>query len=451
MTDILLLVGIETLQMFLCIFLPVKLTGGMEEKTADWKKVLSLAICIWVIQSNVKNRRNLYYNGGIWIMVDICALLVFLLIKTKKALVCTGMAILINHVLIYIDYVVGFLFVSYGSENYTETEVVHGKYPGIKVIHLLVRVILAVGVAVGTSKRKVRLEDLRYSRMIFLILDSFSYALLIFFQVQFLEGTVNVQLNYALIVFAMAAVFCAILIVYMKYVNQKEQKRQMELRNDLLEDNYRQLYAEQIQLERTAHDFKNHVNVLENYLEEESYSEALEYVRTLKAPLETIYQRNWSGCRMLDTILNNKFAEADRQGIRLYPEIEVTGDISLSEYDLCVVLSNLLDNAIEACRYVEKGEKELCVSVKTMNQFFLVKIVNSIGKEPKQENGVYVTTKKDPQKHGIGLESVRASLEKYRGTLALEYTEREFTAVVSVWCGEQGDGKEKQGKASASA
>lgn len=437
MTDTLLHVGFETLQMFLCIFLPVKLTGGVEEKTAGWKKILSFVICILVIGSNGRERRNLYYNGAIWVMTDICALLVFLLIKKKKTLVCTGIAILINHVLIYIDYVVGFLFVIYGSANYTEMAVAHGKYPEIKVIHLLIRLILVVGVTIGTSRRKVRLEDLRYSRLIFIILDIFSYVLLVFFQAQFLNGTVNVQLNYALIVLAMAAVFCAILIVYMKHANQKEQKRQMELRNDLLENNYRQLYAEQKQLERTAHDFKNHVNVLEKYLKEECYSEAIDYISALKAPLETIYQRNWSGSRMLDTILNNKFAEADQQGIRLYPEIEVTGCIPLTEYDLCVVLSNLLDNAIEACRYVEEGEKELYVSVKTVNQFFLIKIVNSIGNEPKQENGVYVTTKKDPQKHGIGLESVRASLEKYQGTLALEHTEEKFTAVVSIWCGEQ--------------
>lgn len=445
MTDTLLLVGIESLQMLLCIFLPINLTGGMEEKTVGWKKILSFVICIWMIQSNVKNRRILYYNGAIWIMMDVCVLLVLLLIKKKKAIVCTGMAILINHVLIYIDYVVGFLFVIYGSENYTELAVAHGEYSEIKVIHLLVRVVLAAGVMIGTLRKKVRLEDLRYSRMIFFSLDIFSYVLLVFFQAQFLNGTVNVRLNYALIVFAMALVFCMILIVYMRHTNQKEQKRQMEMRNELLENNYRQLYEEQKWLECTAHDFKNHVNVLEKYLEEGFYSEAIDYIRILKTPLETIYQRNWSGSWMLDTILNNKFAEANQKGIRLYPEIEVTGHIPLSEYDLCVVLSNLLDNAIEACEKVKEGKKELQVSVKTVNQFFLVKIVNSIGKEPKQENGVYVTTKKDPQKHGIGLESVRVSLDKYQGTLVLEHTEREFTAVVSVWCRAHGDGRERQG------
>ena len=104
----------------------------------------------------------------------------------------------------------------------------------------------------------------------------------------------------------------------------------------------------------------------------------------------------------------------------------------MADYDLCVIVSNLFDNAIEACEYVKRDEKDIFISMKSTDVLYVIKIVNSMEIKPVKKNHKYYTIKEDQDIHGIGLESVRASVEKYQGTLLLDYTENQFSAVVSI-------------------
>ena len=215
-------------------------------------------------------------------------------------------------------------------------------------------------------------------------------------------------------------------------MNRREKEEKIYTKNKLMELNYQKLYEEQKRLEQTAHDFKNHINLMMRYLEEEKYEKAIEYGRKLENPLEVISQRSWSDNKILDTILNIKLLEARKKEIQIHTEIDNMVNLPLSDYDLCAILSNLLDNAIEACEYVEPKKREISVSIKSIGHLFIMKIVNSMEKKPIIRNDKFHTTKSDKDVHGIGLESVEASISKYQGTLLLEHTEDQFSAVVSV-------------------
>lgn len=432
MSEILILTGIEALSLFLCIYVAVRLSGDVTEEMTAGRKVVCGIACVGIVADHVTNSRILYFNNGIWFFGNIFLILLFVVAKCKHRFIRAGISILVNHILVYIDYALGFILVTYGGEHYSMMVVLHAERLEIKGLFLLIRIVLTVGTVLFLSRTNIKFPDLRRNRRVLVFLDIISYLTLLFFQRQFLSGVREVQIHYFFITLAMGMIFCSIFLIYDFTANQQEQELVMRTRNMLLEENYRNLYEEQKRLERAAHDFKNHINLLENYIREEKYDTAAAYIQGLKNPLKIISQRSWSGNKMIDTILNIKLSEAEEKEIRVYTEIECVQTLSLSEYDLCVVLSNLLDNAIEACEYVEVGKKELAVYMKWVNHLFIIKIVNSIGRMPDKKNGKYYTTKKDKRIHGIGLESVRVTIDKYQGTLFLEHTGQQFTAIVSI-------------------
>lgn len=432
MSEILLLFGIRVLNIFLCVLLAIKLTEDAEYEMSVKRKIIFAVICAVTIADNVTKLKNLYFNSAVWITTDIYFIILFLFTKSEHRSLRTRIAILLNHVLGYVDYIIAFLLVTYERNCYTRNVVLYSRKIEIKILFWASRVILSVGAIILASKNTRKLSDTKWNRKTLTVLDIFSFLALFSFQRKFVLEIVNRQISYALIVFIMTIMFCIVFWWYVTFSGQQEQKRMMQIKNEMLEENYRKIYEEQKRLEQTAHDFKNHINLLERYLDEGRYTDVTEYIKKLKGPLEMAAQQNWSGNKMLDSILNLKLSETKQKKIKVNAEIGIVQELPLSEYDLCVILSNLLDNAIEACEYVEKEKKELLVDIKIMKCLFMIKVVNSIGREPMKKNGKYYTSKSNKKQHGIGLESVKNSVNKYHGTLLLEHTDSQFMAIISI-------------------
>lgn len=299
-------------------------------------------------------------------------------------------------------------------------------------IFLAVRIILLIVVTILTPKIKRKFSDLHQTRRVLVIVDIISYLGVILFQQLFLEEINQIYINSFYVTVAFGVILCIFFYVYDSSASRREREQLIGTTNKLMEQNYQKLYNEQKQLEYVTHDFKNHINLLIKYLKEEKYDEAIEYGSKLSSPLEVVSQRSWSGNKTVDTILNTKLLEAEQKRIEVHMEIDNMENFPLTDYDLCVVLSNLFDNAIEACEYVKKEKKEINITIKSTEALYIIKFVNSMERKPIKKKQKYQTIKKDKKVHGIGLESVAASLEKYQGTLLLEDMENQFTAVASV-------------------
>lgn len=97
-----------------------------------------------------------------------------------------------------------------------------------------------------------------------------------------------------------------------------------------------------------------------------------------------------------------------------------------------IILQNLLQNAVEACKKVNNNEKYIVLTGKRKGRFFLIEVKNSFtGRIIFGQDGLPATTKKDnAPMHGIGLSNVRREAEKYIGELELKTNQREFSAAV---------------------
>lgn len=205
----------------------------------------------------------------------------------------------------------------------------------------------------------------------------------------------------------------------------------MQMKNELLEQNYSNFQRLYENNRYIYHDFKNHMILLQNYLEYGEYEKARSYLGRIAAPMEQISKCAYSNCKVLDLVINLKGFEASQKDILYQLDIEKEMVFDIDENDIGILLFNLLDNAIEACERVKTKERWIRIAVKRKNQISIIKIVNSIEKEVFKKDGRYLTEKKDKEKHGFGMKSVESIVQKYEGDVSWNHTKDTFTAVIT--------------------
>ncbi|MCR4644141.1 MAG: GHKL domain-containing protein [Oscillospiraceae bacterium] len=176
------------------------------------------------------------------------------------------------------------------------------------------------------------------------------------------------------------------------------------------------------------HDMKNHITVMNGLYAAGKTEELGAYLKTLGSSFAEMQAVNSIGSEIADAILAEKRALAESKGIRLLTDGSLQG-LDISAVTLCTVLSNLLDNAIEAT-----GEgQEITLSARRSGSFYYLCITNPTS-EPVPVSGDIPTAKPDSAHHGLGLKSVRKAVEKCGGTLELSCKEAasgdQFTAEV---------------------
>lgn len=249
------------------------------------------------------------------------------------------------------------------------------------------------------------------------------------------KSLVGIGLN----LFQMLSGFSLILVVCTLYffLRVQETRREQEYtarQNRILEQNY-QAAKEAYEANATLyHDMRNHFAMLQGYLADGRAAEAQAYLEEINGWIDACSKEQWTGVGALDYILNQKKEAAARQGTSMAIHAEYPADCRIDPVDLCVILTNLLDNAMEACARQPEGEsREITVTIRRIHLFMVIRIANSSATAPAIKDGVPVTSKKDRRLHGWGLRNVRAAVEKYQGTMEVTYSGLVYTVDVMLF------------------
>lgn len=244
------------------------------------------------------------------------------------------------------------------------------------------------------------------------------------------------QTTVPLLWFGVVCLLAALIFLgYFKSVNQ-EQKWRLEtlrMRNRLLNESYQEMHEIYEENAKLYHDLNNHLNVLYQLVNGGKMEEAGSYIREISSPVRKLSKRMWTGSSVVDAVINSKQHRMEELGIRseIHTELPLRGGILAS--DMCIILSNLLDNAIEAASQC-RGAEPPCIrlTIRCIHHFLLIRIINPLAKAPQQNSasGRLQTTKEKKQEHGWGLESVRTAVEKYCGTLEQEWNDERFETTV---------------------
>lgn len=222
---------------------------------------------------------------------------------------------------------------------------------------------------------------------------------------------------------------CCYLCTYMA----KTVKADMEIQTYQYQQSYYQeLEQNQQTVRHLRHDMKNHLNVIRTFLRNEEYNHAEQYLLELNqefVPNVRVYCPN----SIVNAVLNNKEQLAEESGIPCDFQIDLAESPAIEDIDLCSLLGNTLDNAIEACRKIpELSGRSISVKARSKNGFFSYEIRNTKVNDVVKKNGSFVTDKKDSDSHGIGLKAVKSIVEKYNGTMEISYDANTFCIVLMI-------------------
>ena len=217
-------------------------------------------------------------------------------------------------------------------------------------------------------------------------------------------------------------------------------QHQLDLRRekDVLSSQLRQQTASINRLEtlynRTRsfrHDVKNHILVMRMLSDQGKYEELKKYLQDLSGVVDESDYVRISGVSAVDAILNEKMYEAQSNEIRTSFDVINLDKNNIEPLDLCIILSNALDNAIEAnLRVEDKEQRYIKVKVHGNETFSVISVSNPVAEEPKKTGTAFLTTKKDKEAHGFGLKSIESAAAKYRGEMLAKAEDGVFTLVV---------------------
>lgn len=220
-----------------------------------------------------------------------------------------------------------------------------------------------------------------------------------------------------------AVLICGLCIILLIIYAWKMKQHYITLR-----ESYENLEKLNSNLRAQRHDYLNHLQVVYGLMEMEEYEELKSYLQPVYKDMLKTGKALRTSKPAINALLKAKMDEAEGKGIDVY--IEVKSDLSnlkIEDWELCKVLSNLLDNAMTALAPKE-GEKKIEIDITENQDCYRFNVTNNGPMIPKDmQEHIFkqgITTKKE-EGHGMGLYIVSNVLKAYRGTMKLVSEENE--------------------------
>lgn len=198
---------------------------------------------------------------------------------------------------------------------------------------------------------------------------------------------------------------------------------------ELQTESYRALEKSYRAQRAATHEFKHQLQTIDELLSAGHTDEAVDYVRKLQGGSSTRLFAANSGSTIVDAILNEKYQRARRRAIDVRYQLSDLSGLVIQTDALVVLLSNLLDNAIEGCERAS-GDRVLECSLVLTDSLLLS--VRNTAPFVRIVDGRIETTKEPRAEHGFGLPAVERIVSQLHGEFALDYTEPWFQAVVEL-------------------
>lgn len=232
---------------------------------------------------------------------------------------------------------------------------------------------------------------------------------------------VLISLGYMLIFVGIASSSKAISLKY----NYQIIENQVELQRQ----NYQKLNESLQQMYTAKHDFRQHISAIRSMMQQEKLKEALEYIEQFNQNELSNILPTLCHNFVADSIVKYYMSLAISKSIIFQPQLNIPEEIGIKPLDLCVVLGNCLENAIEACEKLgNEKEKTIKIESHIVGALLVIKILNNYNGQIIKFGETIQSTKNDASHgtHGIGLNSVFEIVHRYNGDLDIKYTQDEF-------------------------
>lgn len=206
-------------------------------------------------------------------------------------------------------------------------------------------------------------------------------------------------------------------------------RRLAAYQRELIEIHYAEVENMYRQMRGWRHDYRSHIQVMKAHAAQGDWDAVGGYLDALETDLATVDTVVKTGNPMADAILNSKISLARSKHIQVRADASVPVALDISELDLCVILGNLFDNAIDASLALPEGERLIRVYVDMKGSQLYISFTNftASGKRTKR-GGRFRSTKGEG--HGFGLVRIDAIVERLGGYLTRNSEDGAFTTEI---------------------
>ncbi|MFR0935003.1 ATP-binding protein [Gemmiger formicilis] len=262
------------------------------------------------------------------------------------------------------------------------------------------------------------------------VLSAVSVLLIFFFGACFQRERISVLPLFVCATFITCMQIAALLLVSWMEQNAyfREEALSLQTKSMAQKESIEALSAAYAQQRKLTHDFRAHLDTLSAMLEQQPFDiNAIEsYIHSLQAAQTNRILLVNTHHSALDALLNQKAFVARNRSIDVQFRVNDLSAVKIDLVDLTVIISNTLDNAIEACEKLPVQDRQIHVQVVLDDNELFYAVRNRSLPVDVSSDRLPVTTKESPSFHGYGLQNVQTTLAKYHSVYAMDYADGWF-------------------------
>lgn len=204
------------------------------------------------------------------------------------------------------------------------------------------------------------------------------------------------------------------------FVTKYFEEKTIAYQNALLQRQVQEVQNIYLTMRGWRHDYHNHLQSMKAYVKMGEYGRLGEYLELLEQDLDNVNQLIESGNVNLDAILNSKLSLALKNGIDVDYTAKCPEKLAVSDIDLCALIGNLIDNAVESCEKVARAHAEGAMDVPFLRLYIgvlkkqlYISVTNATTETVRKLDSEYITNKRG--NHGHGLKRINLVVDKYGG------------------------------------
>lgn len=202
-------------------------------------------------------------------------------------------------------------------------------------------------------------------------------------------------------------------------------KRVASFEKEILQKYYAEVENMYSKMRGWRHDYRHHIQAMKVHAAHGEYQEIDKYLDMLDDDLTNVETVIKTGNKMADAILNSKLSLAAQRNIQVKADAKIPVSLSVSELDMCIIIGNLLDNAIEACMELPPDKRLIRIYMEMKGNYLYLALTNTAGGKKKQS---FHTTKGEG--HGYGIARADAIVKKYGGYITRASEDEAFSTEV---------------------
>lgn len=304
----------------------------------------------------------------------------------------------------------------------------------IEFIFISNALLLTIIPIVRKIKYNIKLKKKQYIYICIPIISNMLSGVAIFIVSSKSENIDNIQ---KIVLLVISIVLTISNISFIKLIVAIVKSNSVDAENNIIREKMNmqyQLYLEmqesQIKVRELYHDINNHIESLKRLYS--SNDECENYIEGIEKELIAYKPMVSTGNMILDIIINSKKNICYNYNINFEVNINFSKCEFIEVIDICSIFSNVIDNAIEACRKVIEKEAFIKINGTIVNKMFVLKCENSKENEIEFKKNKVVTDKKDKFIHGLGIKSITSSVKKYDGNVYIDFTSDKFLIKVYI-------------------